>query len=176
MYEVFMSENEATEHAFILIIDDSLTVRKILETCLGREGYEVKSFVDGVEALLWLVSPRGKVPALIFLDLTLPRLDGLSVLRSLKQKSALAAIPVVVLSRREGVLDRLKARLAGASVYLTKPFKTSDILAVVSSSFGQAAGSEPLRSWYAYHTVEGISPAWTMKREHSYKQEGQSIV
>lgn len=150
--------------AFILIIDDSLTIRKILETCLEREGYEVKSFEDGVEALRWLASPQRKVPGLILLDLTLPRLDGLSVLSCLKRKPALAAVPVVVLSRREGVLDRLKARLIGASLYLTKPFKTDDILAVVSRFLQQA-----------YSPAEAMSAPRGVEREYAYRRQERGM-
>lgn len=128
----------------IIVIDDSLTIRKILETCLQREGYEVRSFVDGVEALRWLASPEGMVPALIVLDLMLPRMDGLSVLHCLKRKPALAAVPVVVLSRRELILDRLKTRLAGANAYLTKPFKTGDVLAIINRLIVLPADKEPM--------------------------------
>ena len=117
-----------------LVIDDSLTMRKILETCLGREGYEVKSFEDGVEALRWLDSEQARPPALIFVDLGLPRLDGYEVLRRLKGRAVLTRSILVVLSKREGVLDRLKARLAGAHVYLTKPCRTSAILSLVQTA------------------------------------------
>ena len=54
---------------FVMVIDDSLVIRKILETCLHRAGYEVKSFEDGVQALLWLKSSEARTPALIFVDL-----------------------------------------------------------------------------------------------------------
>lgn len=143
------------EYPFILIIDDSLTVRKILEMCLRREGYEVRSFVDGVEALRWLASPQSRVPALILLDLILPRMDGLSVLRCLKRKLTLEAVPVVMLSRREGVLDRLKARLAGACAYVTKPFKREEVLAIVTRLLILPTEKETL-SYTVAPTVEGV--------------------
>lgn len=117
----------------ILIIDDSLTVRKILETCLGRAGYEVKSFADGVQALRWLNGAQATIPALIFVDLDLPGLNGYEVIRWLKAQPALEHTVMVILTGREGVLDRLKGRLAGAHMYLTKPFKQQAILAVVQT-------------------------------------------
>lgn len=117
----------------ILIIDDSLTVRKILETCLERAGYEVKSFADGVQALCWLNSTEVTIPALIFIDLDLPKLNGYEVTRRLKAQPCLEQTMLVILSGRDGVLDRLKGRLAGAHLYLTKPFKRQTILAVVQT-------------------------------------------
>ena len=69
----------------IVVIDDSATVRKILETCLGREGFTVQSFPDGIEAMQWLASPLGYVPDLVILDLILPKMNGYQVARQLKR-------------------------------------------------------------------------------------------
>jgi twitching motility two-component system response regulator PilG len=121
---------------FVMVIDDSLVIRTILETCLRRAGCEVKSFADGVQALLWLNTAQARIPDLIFVDLGLPKLDGYEVIRLLKARSALAHTILVILSRRDGVLDRLKGRLIGAHAYLTKPFKTQEILAVVQAYLG----------------------------------------
>jgi twitching motility two-component system response regulator PilG len=123
----------------VMLIDDSPTICKILETCLHRAGYEVKSFPDGVEALLWLNSSQARLPALIFVDLGLPKLDGYEVIRLLKAKTALEHTILVILSRRDGVLDRLKGRLVGAHAYLTKPCKTQTIIALVQAYLGAAA-------------------------------------
>ena len=120
----------------ILIIDDSPTMCKVLESITRREGYRAISFPDGFAAMQWLASPVGIVPALILLDLSMPRMDGLSVLRYLKKKPALAAIPAIVLTGREGTIDRLKARLAGAREYVVKPFTTRQIVAVVQMYLG----------------------------------------
>jgi DNA-binding response OmpR family regulator len=123
----------------VMVIDDALVVRMILDTCLHRAGYEVKSFEDGVQALLWLNTAQARPPDLIFVDLGLPKLDGYEVIRLLKSRPALEHTILVILSRRDGVLDRLKGRLAGAHAYLTKPFKTHDILAVVRAHLGTLA-------------------------------------
>lgn len=116
---------------YILIIDDSPTICAILEMTARREGYAARSFPDGYAALRWLASPEGQIPALIFLDLTMPRMDGFTALRYLKSKSALAAVPVIVLTGREGRIDQLKARLAGASEYLIKPLPQEQIVAAL---------------------------------------------
>ena len=118
--------------ASILIVDDSATVRKILEVCLGRAGYEdVRSFPDGIELLRWLMTPQAHIPALVLVDLTLPKMDGYTLIRHLKAKPAFAQTIFVILTGRSSALDRLKGRLSGAQVYLTKPFRTTDVLATV---------------------------------------------
>jgi twitching motility two-component system response regulator PilG len=116
----------------ILIIDDSPTIRAVLTMIAQGEGYPTCSFADDYAALRWLISPEGCIPALIFLDLTMPRMDGLTTLRHLRSKTALAAVPVIVLTCCEGTTDRLKARLAGASEYLTKPFTQEQIVALLT--------------------------------------------
>lgn len=116
----------------VMVIDDSQTVRKIIETCLGREGYEVLAFPDGVEALRYLhVYQDRPVPDLILLDIVLPKLNGLQIARHLGSKPEYAAIPLVVVSRCNGVVDRLKARIWGVQDYLCKPFTTQDLLKIV---------------------------------------------
>ncbi|MGB8346704.1 MAG: response regulator [Ktedonobacteraceae bacterium] len=116
---------------FILIIDDSVCVRRILDVTLRKAGYDTRSFAEGYEALRWLASEEARIPTLIILDLTMPKMDGYTVLRHLRKRLATAQTPVIILSGRTGVMDRLKGRLAGACVYLTKPFRQQTILDVV---------------------------------------------
>jgi len=123
----------------ILIIDDSICVRKILETTLRRAGYATNSFADGYEALHWLASEEAHLPALIILDLIMPKMDGYTVLRHLRKRAATAQTPVIILSGRTGVVDRLKGRLAGAAVYLLKPFHQQTILEVVRAQLALPA-------------------------------------
>jgi twitching motility two-component system response regulator PilG len=125
--------------AFVMVIDDSLVIRKILETCLRRAGYEVKSFPDGVEALCWLNTTEAHIPDLVVVDVGLPKLDGYQVIQQIKVRPALERTRLVILSRRDGVLDRLKGRLVGAHAYLTKPFKTDRLLEVIQTILGNAA-------------------------------------
>jgi twitching motility two-component system response regulator PilG len=117
----------------VMVIDDSATVRKIIETCLGREGFEVKTFNDGVEAVRWLTEPRAPVPDLVLLDIELPKMDGYEVARRLKTKQRFHDTVIVMLSRRDGVIDRIKGRLVGARDYISKPFKTQDIIAITQA-------------------------------------------
>src|SRR5579884_3359272 len=115
-------KGESTMSKLIMLADDSPTIRKIVEVVLSREGYEVVTVPDGVEALRYLLTPQARLPDLILLDIEMPRLNGYQVALSLRKRPPLAHIPLVMLSRRSGVVDRLKGRLAGAHVYLTKPF------------------------------------------------------
>ena len=125
-----------------MVIDDSATVRKIVETCLRREGFDVLSIPDGVEALRWFMQPNVRVPDLIILDIGLPKMDGYEVARRLKSKPNMSNTVIIMLSRRDGMIDKLKGRLAGAKDYLTKPFKTQDIISVTESHLG-APASQP---------------------------------
>ena len=125
----------------VMVIDDSLVIRKIVETCLHRAGYDIRSFPDGVEALCWLNTTEARIPDLVVVDLELPRLDGYQVMQQIKARPALAHTRLVILSRHDGVLDRLKGWLVGAHAYLTKPFKTDRLLAVIRTSLGDAVPS-----------------------------------
>ena len=117
----------------VMVIDDSATVRKIIETCLSREGFEVKAFNDGVEAVRWLTEPQAPIPDLVLLDIKLPKMDGYEVARRLKTKQRFHDTVIVMLSRRDGVIDRIKGRLVGARDYIAKPFKTQDIIAITQA-------------------------------------------
>ena len=112
----------------ILVIDDSLTVRKIMEATHRREGFSLRAFGDGVEALQWLHNHPTMVPLLVYLDICMPRMDGYAVAHYLHSQPHLSAIPIVMLTSRDGILDRVKGRLAGARGYITKPFRSEEIL------------------------------------------------
>jgi CheY-like chemotaxis protein len=122
----------------VMVIDDSPVVRKFLEVTLSREGYEVVSVPDGVEALRALLAPGARLPDLILLDLVMPRLDGFEVALKLKEHPQFKAIPLVVISRRAGLLDWILVRLCGIRAYLPKPLRQDDLLAQVVSFIGPA--------------------------------------
>ena len=148
---------EADSRPLIMVIDDSRTMRTILQVALGREGYTVRSFADGVAAMRWLSQPGSRLPNLVLLDVGLPKLDGFEVARRLKSHPSFRHTVVIMLSRHSGVLPHLKARLAGASAYLTKPVPTEELLSVIASHLGRAG---------AQHTQQGndldvsAQPSW----------------
>ena len=123
----------------VMVIDDSTTVRKIIETCLRRQGFNVLGFSDGVEAMRWLMEPTSRAPDLVVLDIGLPKMDGYEVARRLKIKPQFSNTVIIMLSRRDGMIDRLKGRLAGAKDYIAKPFKTQDIVSITESYLGVPA-------------------------------------
>lgn len=121
----------------VMIIDDSPTVRKIIETSLKREGFEFVSYSDGIEVLRAITEQKLKrIPDLVLLDIGLPKMDGYEFARCLKTKPQFHDTIIVMLSNRDGVIDRLKGRLAGAKDYITKPFKTQDIISALHTYLG----------------------------------------
>ncbi len=126
----------------VMVIDDSPTVRKIVEVSLRREGLEVVSFPDGIEALRAFTNRQlERVPDLVVLDIDLPKMNGYEIARYLRSKPQWSRTVIVILSRHDGVIDRLKARLAGTQAYLTKPFTTQMIVDVVNNGLGLPAAS-----------------------------------
>jgi twitching motility two-component system response regulator PilG len=125
----------------VVVIDDSVVVRKIVEIILHRCGIACMSYQDGYEALRAFKAGEDYVPDLIFLDIGLPRIDGYDLLRLLKTSPQFDHTTVVMLSGRDGVLDRLKSRLAGAKGYITKPFKTQELLSTALSCLEQPSNN-----------------------------------
>jgi len=120
--------------ARILVVDDEVQIRRLLQTGLGGYGYQVETAADGVEAVEKSVSWR---PDVIVLDLGLPRLSGLDVCRSVRSWSS---VPIIVLSVRETERDKITALDLGADDYLTKPFSLGELLARIRVALRHAAG------------------------------------
>jgi len=115
----------------VMVIDDSLTVRKIVESSLRRNGFEAVSFPDGIEAINALTNGEVPTPDLLLLDIGLPKVDGYEIARIFKRKERFGKTIIVMLSGRDGVIDKLKGRLVGAKGYITKPFKTAEVVDTV---------------------------------------------
>ena len=115
----------------IIVLDASPTSRKILEVILRREGHEVACFADPLAALRFLC--RQGPADLLFLGLDLPGMDGFEVLRRLRGQPRFRSMAcIALLNERDGVLVRLKARLAGAQQVVTKPLVPRRIVSLVS--------------------------------------------
>ena len=108
----------------ILVVDDDAPIRRMLDRTLAAEGYAVESAADGGEAL---AAVERSAPDLIVLDVSMPGLDGLAVCRRLRAKGL--ATPVLLLTARDEVPDRVAGLDAGADDYLVKPFATDELLA-----------------------------------------------
>jgi twitching motility two-component system response regulator PilG len=121
----------------VMIVDDSLIVRKIIETSLKREGFESISFSDGIEVLRAITEQRlRRIPDLVVLDIGLPKMDGYEFARRLKTKPQFNHTVIIMLTSHDGVIDRLKGRLAGAKEYITKPFRTQDVISAIHTHLG----------------------------------------
>ena len=120
----------ANDQTTIMIVDDSPTIRKILALTLERAGYRVVAEADGNAALERL---RDVVPQAILLDIAMPDLDGYEVCKRIKQDPRTQDVPVIMLSGKGAFFDKVKGHMAGATEYLTKPFETPAVLAVVAS-------------------------------------------
>ena len=114
----------------VMVVDDSPTIRKILGLTLERAGYRVVAEADGTSALARL---QDLVPQVILLDIAMPDLDGYEVCKRIKQDPRTQSVPVIMLSGKGAFFDKVKGHMAGATEYLTKPFETPAVLAVVTT-------------------------------------------
>ena len=127
-----------THPAKILIADDEIYMLRLLEMTFKKGGYAVVSCRDGQEALTQAASG---LPQLIVLDVMMPGLDGLGALRMLKENPVTRDIPVVVLSAKGHALTRVHAVLAGAVLFLAKPFSPNELLGEVRKILGHRESS-----------------------------------
>lgn len=125
----------------IVVIDDSKTVCAILEMHLQRAGYEVRCFQDPSEVIKEFFVDETPLPDLVIVDLMLPYIDGYRLLQRFRQHSK--SLPIVVLTRRNGMRDRLAAKIAGASRFVTKPFEVQNIVTVVQQLLSRKLVFEP---------------------------------
>lgn len=116
------------DRPLIACIDDSQTVQRQVKGILDASGYQVLAIAEPTRSLTLLARHR---PELILLDITMPEVDGYEICRMLNQSVLLQDIPIVMLTGRAGTFDRMRARLAGAKDYLTKPFDPQALVAVV---------------------------------------------
>jgi adenylate cyclase len=114
----------------ILAVDDVPTNLEILKVRLEAHGYEVVTAADGEEAL---VRARELEPDLVLLDVMMPKLDGISVLKQLKQETAQRFVPVILVTAKADTRDIVNGLEAGGDDYLTKPFEQAALLARVRS-------------------------------------------
>jgi twitching motility two-component system response regulator PilG len=114
--------------AKVLVIDDSSTIRRTAEIFLTQAGYQVMLAEDGFEALAKVGDLH---PDVIFCDILMPRLDGDQTCSLIKKSPRFHAIPVIMLSSRDGVFDRSRGRLVGAHNHLAKPFSREALLQAV---------------------------------------------
>lgn len=120
----------------VMVVDDSLTMRKVLGRTLEREGYQVVTAKDGMDALQLLQETR---PDIILLDIEMPRMDGFEFARNVRGDADTAGIPIIMISSRTAEKHQSHAKEIGVNAFLGKPVQDDDLLAEINTQLGQAA-------------------------------------
>jgi len=131
-----MSTEKILSGVKVLVADDSNTIRRSADIFLRKAGCEVVYGEDGFDALAKI--PDFK-PDLIFVDVMMPKLDGYQVCAVVKRHPRFRALPVIMLTSKDNVFDRARAKLLGADEYLTKPFTRDSLLNAVAKYAFRAA-------------------------------------
>jgi chemosensory pili system protein ChpA (sensor histidine kinase/response regulator) len=113
----------------VMVVDDSVTVRKVTQRLLAREGYQVMLAKDGVDALRQL---EDTVPDVMLLDIEMPRMDGFDLARHLRGDERLREVPIVMISSRTADKHRNHAMSLGVNVFLGKPYGETQLLEQVA--------------------------------------------
>jgi len=119
----------------ILVVDDSLTVRRITSRLLEREGYQVMTAKDGIDALQQM---RETLPAVMLVDIEMPRMDGFDLTRNVRGDARSRHIPIVIISSRTADKHRSQAEALGVNAFLGKPYQEAELLERISAFVGAA--------------------------------------
>jgi len=133
--EVELAEPEEVQAPLVLVVDDSLTVRKITTRFLQREGFRVATARDGVEALEAL---EDEIPAVMLLDIEMPRMDGFEVARHVRANAVTRNLPIVMITSRTADKHRNHALELGVDAYMGKPYQEEELLEEIKRLSGQA--------------------------------------
>jgi diguanylate cyclase (GGDEF)-like protein len=129
-----------TEGARILVVDDDPDIRTFLEVTLSLSGYEVEQARDGEEAFTVAVATS---PALVLMDVMMPRVDGFEALRRLRADGRTSDIPVIMVTAKAQAADKVSGLAEGADDYVTKPFDPDELIARVQATLRR---SQQMRS------------------------------
>ncbi len=114
----------------VLVVDDSVTIRKVTERILLRYNMDVATAKDGVDALSYLHEHR---PSVVLSDIEMPRMDGFELLASIRNDATLHDLPVVMITSRTGTKHREKAESLGVNGYLGKPYSEAELMSTLSA-------------------------------------------
>jgi twitching motility two-component system response regulator PilG len=123
-----------TKKILIACIDDSKSTHRIVKMTLEASGFQVLNILEPSHALTTFVKNR---PQLILMDINMPEIDGYELCRMLGQSHLLKDIPVIMLTGRDGFLDKIKAKMVGAVGYISKPFDPQTLIKTVQSHLPQ---------------------------------------
>ena len=128
-----MDELKEAQGIRIVVVDDSIGIQCVTRSLLEKAGCEVEIASDGFEALSRIIEFH---PHLIFIDVTLPRVNGYQACAVIKQNPMFKDTPVILLGAKDSLYDRVRGRMVGASQYLLKPFTRDELLDVVERYLG----------------------------------------
>ncbi|MGQ9424933.1 Hpt domain-containing protein [Gilvimarinus sp. F26214L] len=131
-------QREERRQQVVLVVDDSVTVRKVTSRFLEREGYEVMTAKDGADALLTL---QETIPDLMLLDIEMPRMDGFEVAKNVRSSSRLKDIPIIMITSRTGEKHRERALGLGVNNYMGKPYQEEVLLKNIYELIGVPTGN-----------------------------------
>jgi chemosensory pili system protein ChpA (sensor histidine kinase/response regulator) len=128
----------ALQPPLVLVVDDSLTVRKITTRLLTREGFRVDSAKDGVDAVEKM---QDLIPDVVLLDVEMPRMDGFELARVMRRDARLAQVPIIMITSRTADKHRNHAFEIGVNVYLGKPYQEQQLLDAIAEQLGQGVAT-----------------------------------
>lgn len=133
-----LTPHNLQQYGDVLVVDDETAVVEVVALYLQRDGFQVRTAVDGPAALAAI---EQKVPALVVLDVMLPGLDGLALMRQLRANPS-ADVPVILLTARSQEADRIYGLELGADDYVTKPFSPAELVSRVKAVLRRAHKGE----------------------------------
>lgn len=147
----------------ILVVDDEASVVEVVGLYLKREGYSVRTAADGIEALAAI---KEKQPALVVLDLMLPKVDGIEIMRRLRNGEK-TSVPVIMLTARGQETDRIYGLELGADDYVVKPFSPAELVARVKAVLRRSGTDSKLQEGRPiYYDELEIDPGLRLVKVH----------
>jgi chemosensory pili system protein ChpA (sensor histidine kinase/response regulator) len=131
------SAHERTRPLLVMVVDDSVTVRKVTSRFLERQGMEVITAKDGVDAIN-ILQEAEQIPDVMLLDIEMPRMDGFEVASRVRHTSRLQDIPIIMITSRTGEKHRERAFSLGVNRYLGKPYQEMVLLETIQELTGQS--------------------------------------
>jgi len=125
----------------VMVVDDSITVRRVTQRLLKREGYRVVLANDGLQALERLQDER---PAVVLSDIEMPRMDGFDLARNIRNDEHLRDLPIIMISSRIAEKHRERARELGVDHYLGKPYSEEELLGLIRNYCALPLDANPL--------------------------------
>jgi twitching motility two-component system response regulator PilG len=126
-------DTQESSEKLIMVVEDSTTTRNIITKMLEKEGYNVVEAQDGADA----INKFGEYkPDLLLLDIVMPGMNGHQTLAKMKKRYDMDNIPVIMLTAKSSLIDKLKGKMSGSTEYLTKPFSSVDLMKKIDKALG----------------------------------------